>query len=214
MKYRPGTIDNMAVLRRNAQRTARRVGAALTSEGTRPFQSVEKLTQTQGDLQALVGAALNVTVAGDQSTGIGITKADTWITICSTTVRVPDGRSMGSFQSTGSSAFTVVRDIPQGGAYRLRLTVNHLQVAVADAARGSVESDVWEALVSGVLNLSNLTPGVAVPVVLQARASDATDWPVATVNAAELTVQAAFPHTAEDAATTLTVAATDTREVR
>ena len=89
-KYHPGTIDNAQVIRRINQRTARRLSNALTSEGTRPFQSVEKLTQQQADLQALVGSALRVVADESAVEGFGPPTAE-WTALCTVRVMVPSG---------------------------------------------------------------------------------------------------------------------------
>lgn len=60
-------------------------------------------------------------------------------------------------------------------------------------SRESAESDQWDGLVSGVINLNNLKPGDVIPVVLQYRDATPADWPKQESNTADLTVQAAFP---------------------
>lgn len=195
MKYTPGTIDNLQVIRRRQQRDQRRTTAALANEGTRPFQSIVKIQQQQADMQALLSVALNVVFASDSAEGFGISKTDTWVDVCSTQIRVPVNRSVGSFQATGSTVLTAKNAGVETG-YVLRLLVDGRQVARVTADRESAESDVWEALCSGVLSLSGLKPGASIPIALQAYAVDAAVWPETESNTASLNVQAAFPASA------------------
>lgn len=191
-KYHPGTIDNTAVIQRINRRTTRRIAAALASEGTRPFQSVEKIMQQQADLQALVNAALNVQAASDDASGFGLTSAGVWVRVCAVSIRVPQGRSMCSLQATGSCMLTA-SGMTVGDGYGLRLLADGRRIAETTATRQSTESDLWEALCSGVLNLNGLQADAAIPVVLQAYAPAAADWPAVASNQALLNVQAAFP---------------------
>lgn len=211
MKYTPGTIDNLQVIRRRQQRDQRRTTAALANEGTRPFQSIAKIQQQQADMQELLNVALNVVFASDSAEGFGISKADTWVDVCSTRIVVPVNRSVGSFQATGSMVLTAVNaDVETG--YVLRLLVDGRQVARVTADRESAESDIWEALCSGVLSLSGLKPGASIPIVLQAQTTKSGDWPQAESNTASLNVQAAFPAAAQAKSNRLTVSAAN-REV-
>lgn len=190
-KYHPGTIDNAQVIRRINQRTARRLSNALTSEGTRPFQSVEKLTQQQADLQALVSSALRVVADESAVEGFGPPTAE-WTALCTVRVMVPSGRSASAVQATGSITMTA-RDTSVETGCVLRLLANGRQVASGAMSRESAESDQWDGLVSGVINLNNLKPGDVIPVVLQYRDATPADWPKQESNTADLTVQAAFP---------------------
>lgn len=190
-KYHPGTIDNAQVIRRINQRTARRLSNALTSEGTRPFQAVEKLTQQQADLQALVGSALSVVADESAVEGFGPPSSE-WTALCTVRVVVPAGRSVSAMQATGSITMTAKDTSVETGCV-LRLLVNNRQVASGTMSRESAEADQWDGLVSGVINLNNLKPGDVIPVILQYRAVTPTDWPNQEANSADLTVQAAFP---------------------
>ncbi|BAQ31564.1 hypothetical protein [Bifidobacterium scardovii] len=190
-KYHPGTIDNAQVIRRINQRTARRLNNALTSEGTRPFQSVEKLTQQQADLQALVGSALSVVADESAVEGFGPPSSE-WGDLCAVRVSVPAGRSVSAVQATGTATMTAKSTSVETGCV-LRLLVDGRQVASGVMSRESAESDQWDGLVSGVINLNNLKPGDVISVVLQYRAATPADWPKQESNTADLTVQAAFP---------------------
>lgn len=191
-KYHPGTIDNEQVLADINRRTHRRIKESLISEGTRPFQSVEKIMQQQADLQELVNAALNVQAASDDSSGFGLTSAGVWVRVCAVSIRVPQGRGMCSLQATGSCMLQAA-GMTVGDGYGVRLLADGRRIAEATATRQSTESDLWEALCSGVLNLSGLQADAVIPVVLQAYTADAVDWPAVASNQALLNVQAAFP---------------------
>lgn len=191
MKYRYGTIDNAAVIRRSRQRTARRVNNALTSEGTRPFQTVEKITQAQADLQALVNASLNVVVDDATVEGFGPPSSE-WTVLCTVRIMAPADRQAGAVQATGTATMTANSMDVESGCV-LRLLVDNRQIASVAMSRKSAEDDQWYGLVSGVINLNNLKPGDAITVVLQYRAASPADWPKQESNGADLTVQASFP---------------------
>ncbi|PLS31630.1 hypothetical protein Uis1B_0622 [Bifidobacterium margollesii] len=189
-KYLPGTIDNESVIRRRQQRAERRIQAANANEGTRPFQAVDRIRQNTSDLRNLVNAALNVVARDVEAKGRGVGQSKAWTQLCAVDVPVPAGRSVGVFQCTGVASL-VASSVSVDVGYRLRITVAGRVIAVSDSARENVESDVWEALASGVVNLTGLSGTVGV--VVQAWADDRADWPDDEADSASLAVQAAFP---------------------
>lgn len=189
--YKAGRLNAATNNARRQLLIDKRLREANRPTGTELNQTTGKVYQQQADLQALVGSALSV--VADESTVEGFGPPDSeWGDLCMVRVRVPVGRSVSAVQATGSITMTAKDASVETGCV-LRLLVNNRQVASGMMSRESAETDQWDGLVSGVINLNNLKPGDVIPVVLQYRAATPTDWPKQESNTADLTVQAAFP---------------------
>lgn len=193
-RYRAGGLgDYFTNQQRRDRLERRRASEANRPTGTELNQTTSKVAAQATDLQALVAAALSVTTGHDSMEGNGIPTANTWMTLCSLSIPTPDNRPAASFQATGTATLRAASATTEIG-YRLRLTIDGMQVATTIATRENSESDEWEALVTGTLNLTDLNGPTEI--LLQAFATDATMWPKTESNTASLNVQAAFPASA------------------
>lgn len=197
-RYRAGDLgDYFTNQQRRDRLERRRASEANRPTGTELNQTTSKVAAQATDLQALVAAALSVTTGHDSTEGKGIPAANTWTTLCSLSIPTPDNRNTASFQATGTATLRAASAMTEMG-YRLRLTIDGIQVATTIATRENSESDEWEALVTGTLNLAGLTGPTEI--LLQALAEDAAAWPDMDSDTATLNVQAAFPAPAGTAA--------------